>query len=132
MFTRWCAAVFSVRDECQLLCDCGLFADCVLSLSTIQRNCLLIALRFIAPVIASVTDNAYIKAYSHVNIIGREGKLWRSFVIIRGMLHAVRNYISVIALAGFITRCSSYANRFGKLLGLRIIKYVIRHEWIIR
>lgn len=46
----------------------------------------------------------------------------------RNVTHAVQNYISVIALTGFITRCSSYANRFGELFGLRIIKYIITSE----
>lgn len=74
---------------------------------SVQRHCLLIALRFIAPVIAPVTSNG-IKAYTDVNIIG-EKIMARLFVIIPRILPRTRNYICVIVprrIAGFMTRRS--------------------------
>lgn len=70
MCIRRYASAF-IRDECQLLIS---YSSILALCSIVQQDCLLIALRFITLVIASVTDNS-MKAHADVNTIGYERKL---------------------------------------------------------
>lgn len=109
------------RDECQLSWPYNSSTDCVLSVCL--RCCLLIALRFIALVIALCHQHRSYKSALRVdaNIIGSRAKIMACpFIIIRGIITTAQNYISVIVppldWPIYDRLLSSYANCFGKLL----------------